>query len=123
MLTAGMKALYRDYFEDTFDKTCVIVRTAGTSDGMGGYGTETTFAGTVACRIGFPIGGATEGVAAGQLQAVGTHVITMPAFTDIGPSDRVTIGTRVFNVIGGTGERSHELSRRVAVNEINEGVS
>ena len=92
---------------------------------MGGYGTETTFAGTVACRIGFPSGnsGATEGVAAGQLQAVGTHVITMPAFTDIGPSDRVHIGTRVFNVIGGTGERSHELSRRVAVNEINEGVS
>lgn len=123
MLTAGALELMRGRIEDTFDQTCVVVREAGTavSDGMGGFNAGTTAAGTYTCRIAPTIRLPIEALTADQVQSIGTHIVTLPALTDVRPSDRIVSGTRTFSVTGGTGDRSYELSKRVLCTEINEG--
>jgi head-tail adaptor len=120
MLTDGALEFYRETLGLTYPDTCTIERVQGSADGMGGFTYGTTVAGTYACRIapqGMP---PFEVLVAGQMQAVSTHVITFEALTDIRPTDRIKSGTRVFNVTGGTGDRSWELSKRVLANEVNE---
>lgn len=124
MLTNGALAFYREHMERAYPDTCVIPRTsAGTSDGMGGVTGGTSTAGTYACRVapaGMP---AFEKLTASQVQGVDVYTITFPALTDVRPTDTINVGARVFQVTGGTGDRSWELSKRVLAVEINEGVS
>lgn len=120
MLTPGELDVMRDVLEETLPHTCVVQRVGGTVDAMGKYTAGTTIAGTYACRIS-PAGmDPFEVIVAGQVQAIGTHRITLPALADVRPSDRIVSGTREFNVTGGTGDRSWEISKRLTVNEVNE---
>lgn len=120
MLTPGELADLRETLEETLPDTCLVQRTAGTVDAMGKPVPGTAIAGTYACRISPVAMDPFEILVAGQVQAIGTHTITFPALADIRPSDRILSGTRRFNVTGGTGDRSWEISKRITVNEVNE---
>ena len=124
MLTSGALDFYRDQLERTYPDTCVIPRTtAGSSDGMGGVTGGSTVAGTYACRIAPAYVPPFERLNASQVQSVDVYVITFPALIDVRPTDTINVGERVFQVTGGTGDRSWELSKRVLAVETNEGVS
>lgn len=95
--------------------TALIERPTQVSDTSGGYTETWATVATVACRVAVPSGG--EEVIAGKLDAVGTWTITLPALTDVAAADRITVGTRVFQVALPLRPRSWELSRRVLVTE------
>lgn len=76
--------------------TGTVERKTLTDDGAGGF-TETVTATSLPCRIGMPTG-SYERAIAGQLGAVAVSVLTFPAGSDIGEADRVTVGTRSFEV-------------------------
>lgn len=123
MLTDGMLDFYRDTLKETYPDTCVIVRSQGSADGMGGSTVVDVAVGTYACRIA-PAGlDPFEVLNASQVQAVAVYRITFPALIDVRPTDRIHVGARIFNVTGRTGDRSWELSKRVLATEVNEGAS
>lgn len=121
MLTDGMLDFYRDTLKETYPDTCVIVRSQGSADGMGGSTVVDVAAGTYACRIapaGMP---PFEVLTARQVQGVEVMTITFPALVDIRPSDKIQSGPRVYSVTGGSTDRSWELSKRVTATATNEG--
>lgn len=101
--------------------SCQIMRPYEIEDDNGGWETTSYHAvATVACRIA-PGRSVTagEGLAGDQLQRADAWLLTLPAGTDLRPSDRVKLGDREFEVLGPAGNRSVELNMRVAVIEIN----
>ncbi|MGQ9809704.1 MAG: head-tail adaptor protein, partial [Armatimonadota bacterium] len=82
------------------------------SDGAGGFTETWTPVATAACRLS-PLGQTPqEQVIAARLTNISGWVVTLPALTDVRPTDRLVIGSRTFEVVGIlTG--SWEISRRV----------
>lgn len=121
MLPSTELTSLRSELERSLPASCVIRRTTATTGNRGrpGASSPTTVA-TVACRIS-PLSGR-EGIEIEQVTTRHLWVIIMPADTDVGPNDRITSDGRTFEVVGGTGERSYELSRRVLAEEKNEGL-
>lgn len=117
--TAELESLRTDP-ERTLPDECVISRTTATEGSHGRPGASGPTETTVACRISPRSGG--EGIELDQVTARQLYNITMPAETDIGPNDQITSGSRTFQVVGGTGERSYEITRRVFAEERNEGL-
>lgn len=120
MLPSTEIAALRGELERSLPATCVISRKAATTGNRGRPGASSSAVETVACRIS-PLSGR-EGIEVEQLTTRQLWVITLPAETDIGPTDRITSAGRTFEVVGGTGERSYELGRRVYAEEKNEGL-
>ncbi len=121
--SAGEIASIQRELDRDLPDSCQIMRLVATEPDDGGWEEIDYIAvATVACRVA-PARSVTagEGLAGEQLQRVDAFTLTLPANTDIRPSDRVTLGDRTFEVSGPTGDRSVELNRRVAVIEINHG--
>jgi head-tail adaptor len=96
-------------------ESATITRFTFVSDGMGGQIETPAVAGTPACRVG--PGKASERVIAGRLTVVTVFPVTFPAGTDVRSSDRITVGTRTFEVIG-DGAHALETARRVECVEV-----
>lgn len=121
MLPSSELSSLRAELERSLPDSCVIKRPVSSSGNRGRPGvSSTTTVATVACRISPRSGG--EGVELEQVTTRQLYQVTLPAETDIGPSDTIESGGRTFHVVGGTGDRSYELSRRVFVEERNEGL-
>ncbi len=98
-------------------ETCSISRNTPASDGMGGWSESwANLATGVACRLS-PAGSTTEGELAARLAAESGWVITLPTGQDVTTKDRLSVGTRLFEVVGVLA-RSWELSRRVVATEV-----
>lgn len=120
MLTAGKLQRARFVLERTLPSQCTIHRDTATEGSLGRPGASPTTVGTVACRIN-PLSG-NEAIEIEQVTTTQVYQVTLPAESDIGPGDRITSDGRTFQVVGGTGERSWEVSRRVFAEERNEGL-
>lgn len=113
MLTSAELTALRATQALTLDLTAVITRGGGTtSDGAGGtVQTAATTVATVACRLAPAQTADREALVAGGLQAQAAWRIAVPQGTDVRRTDRLTIGTRVFEVISVYGPRSYETAR------------
>lgn len=118
-LSAGDIAAMRDTTEGYLPETCSIMRRTVTPDGRGGSAiTWATLAAGVPCRLSPQTTRVqAEQVVAGKQSAVTRWTITIAAATAIAVTDRVQIGSRIFDVDTVTA-RSWELSRRVECVEV-----
>lgn len=112
---AAMRAQALELMPDT----AVIVRPTYGADGQGGRTeTGTTTVATVACRL-MP---ATQNQRERQLaERIGSDfdwLITLPYGSDVRAADRLTIGTRSFEVVGMMTPHSWDTAVRVAGVEI-----
>lgn len=111
----GMQALAADLLPDT----AAITRTQTTRDSSGGVKTaSTTNVATVPCRVTVRSqdGSAREDVHAERPTSRVEWILTVPAGTDLRASDRVTVGSRVFEVTGLLAG-SYEAHRRAVCQE------
>lgn len=105
---------FEDLVSDASDDTAIIARNMGTvSDGHGGYIEDWRNSGTVAVKMSAIGGSPIEQMIGQQLVGVSDMMLTMPVGTDIRSSDRVTVGSQVYEVDGVTPPRTHETRRRV----------
>lgn len=65
-----------------------------------------------------PIGASAEALAADELAAVTHWLLKTPIGTDIRPSDRVLCNGKTFEVSGGTGSKTWEITRNFYLTEI-----
>lgn len=104
----------QDLIETTFPNTGVIKRYTNTNDGFGGFTQSESTVVTVNCA--FYINSTKDVIVADGQQNQSTFTILFPVGTDITNKDRVSIGSRVFEVIQ-VQSRSYELVIRVEVVE------
>jgi hypothetical protein len=83
----------------------------------GGWGQAFTTVGTTKCHLS-PIGPSSEALAADELAAVTKWLLTTPVATDIRPSDRILCNGKTFEVSGGTGNKTWEITRNFYLTEI-----
>jgi SPP1 family predicted phage head-tail adaptor len=95
--------------QQTMTETVVVSRRTLTSDSLGGRTDSWTTAATTVGRIA-PVS-AGEAILAGQQRIVANWKITLPANTDVRNEDRLTIGSRVFEVVGIQGAETRETAR------------
>lgn len=100
-----------------------VQRLTRVSDGGGGFTDEWTDQATVAARIA-PVGGG-EPITVGRKSTIGgriidatTHVVTLPAGTDVLATDRLVIDGALFEVTLVRVRGALELVRRVEVKEV-----
>lgn len=99
----------RSVQQQTMTETVVISRRTLTTDSIGGYTDSWATASTTVGRIA-PVG-ANEATLAGQQRILANWKITLPASTDVRNEDRLTIGSRVFEVVGIMGAETRETAR------------
>lgn len=118
MLSTDELDAMRSTLEASLPDTAEVKRRTLTSDGAGGFTEGWQDRGTaVACRVA-PTGWVPEErVIAERMAAKSTWTITLPALTDVGPADRLLVGSRVFEVAGVLA-RSGEISRRCVCSEV-----
>lgn len=96
--------------------TATIQRGPATST-AGGWSQTFPTVGTTKCHLS-PIGPSSEALAADELAAVTKWLLTTPAGTDIRPSDRIVCNGKTFEVSGGTGSKTWEITRNFYLTEI-----
>ena len=98
--------------------TVQIERLTRVSDGGGGS-TETWTAqpDAVPCRIA-PLGGGEGGQAGGRVSDQTTHVLTLPAGTEISEADRLLVAGVRYEVTAVRERGAWEISRRVEAREM-----
>jgi head-tail adaptor len=117
--TADVDAM-RATLEESLPDSCAVVRGTYASDGAGGRTQSGSSSTTVACRVSptsLTLRNA-ELITGERLTAVAPWTITLPAETDVTVSDRITSGSRTFEVAAVLDPRSWELGRRVLCEEI-----
>jgi hypothetical protein len=98
----------------TFDLTATITRpSGGTDDGAGGRLPTSPATSTSPCRLAPHRGEKGEEVVAGAIQGMNQWDITFPALTDVQSKDRITIGTKSYEVISLRAPSSRETARTV----------
>ena len=95
----------------TMTEVCTVTRRTLTTDSAGGYTDAWATASTTVCRVA-PVG-ASEAVLAGQQRSLANWKLTLPAGTDVADADRLTVGSRVFEVVGILGAETRETARVV----------
>lgn len=117
MLTAGDIAAMRGTAESALPDTATLERLTSTSDGGGGF-TEAwaTQGAAIPCRIA-PLGGGEGGNAGGRVSDETSHVVSLPAETDVTESDRLVIAGRTYEVTVVRERGEWEISRRVEAKE------
>ena len=105
----------QDLIETTFPSTGVIKRYANTNDGFGGFTQSESTVASADCA--FYINSTKDVIVADGQQNQSTFTILFPVGTDITNKDRVSIGSRVFEVIQ-VQSRSYELVKKVEAVEI-----
>lgn len=116
MLTASELSAMRSTLTGSLADTAEIKRRTLVSDGAGGYTESWSTVATVSCRVAPAGRSGDERRIADRLTAIGAWLVTLPATTDIAVADRITVGSRTFEVAGVLA-RSDEISRRVVCTE------
>lgn len=107
----------RSTLDTSLPDTAQVQRKTLTPDGAGGFTESWATVATVACRIS-PSGRSPEERAiADRLTATSAWTLTVPALTDIQPSDRIIVGNRTFEVVAAL-SRSTEIGRRLMCIEV-----
>lgn len=115
VLTAGELSQARAEMNATLPATCAIHRATRTANDSGGWADVFASVGSVACRVSYQT--ARESLIAGRIAAETTHVIRVPALTDIRAGDQVVEFSDVYE-IGPPLTRSEELIRGVLATRI-----
>ncbi len=117
MLTADELAAMREEVEASLPDTAQVQRRTLTPDGAGGFGESWQTVATVACRVAPSGRSPDEQVIAERLTTTSVWTLTLPADTDVRPTDRIVVGARTFEVVASLA-RSDEIARRVVVTEV-----
>lgn len=118
MLPAAELAQMQVEVERTLVDTCAIVRVEVTGQDDYGYPVKDETRTEVACRISPETSNRGEQIIAERMQLVAPFLITLPADTDVRPSDQIESDGRTFNVASGVGGRTWEIVKRVLVDEV-----
>lgn len=89
-----------------------VTRATSTSDGRGGRTMVWVTVASVPCRVA-PDTTRAEGTVADVVTNVQRWMLTMPSGTNVLPDDRISVGTRTFEVVAIRSARSFEVSCRV----------
>lgn len=118
MISAGELASIKAESLRAMPDTATILRNtpARTSGGSTpGYASV----GTTRCRLSASVlGGGNEQVAAGQLVSVMGYTLVVPPGTNIKNSDRIQVGSSVFEVISGKTDASWNMSDAYTLQKI-----
>lgn len=118
MLTDAELAAMRATGDSALPDMCAIYRDTLAADDIGGFEVdETTLVARVACRLA-PPQRKSELVLAERLDALALWIVTLPAGTDIAPTDRITCNGRSFEVVDIGQPHSWEINHRIAVVEL-----
>lgn len=124
-LDPGELSEARADLEETLADEAIIERPTSQSDGAGGRTTNWSVFATVPCAIA-PIGGGepvsfaqkgSTGTAGDRIDDRTTHILTIPAETEIEETDRVVVSESTYEVSLVRKRGSQELVRRVQVKE------
>jgi len=91
--------LFRRIHVETLKDTCTISRATLAADGMGGHTETWATVATVACRLNTSGTRPNETATADQIRNNTDFIITVPNGTDVRNADRITIGSRTFEVV------------------------
>lgn len=112
VLSSARLGRMREVAERTMVDSCAIRRQVEASDGQGGTTATWSTVATVACRVA-PVGRTpAERTVAEQVQADTLWTVTLPAETDVRPSDRIVSDERTYHVVKAL-HRTYEIERRV----------
>lgn len=117
LLSAGELTAMRSVQSETSPGTAVISRNTPTSDGMGGWTDAWVAIGTVDGRVAPAQESGSERLVADKITEEDAWVITLPYATDVTAKDRVTIDSRLFEVVTVL-PWSWETARRVVATEV-----
>ena len=117
MLSATEIDAMRSTLDDSLPDTAQVQRRTLTSDGAGGFTESWSTVATVACRVASSGQSPQERVIAERLATASVRTVTLPALTDVRPTDRVVVGGRTFEVVD-TPAPSYELARRVICTDV-----
>lgn len=112
MLTASEITAMRATANQALPDTCTIQRRTTTSDGGGGSSVTWANLTVLACRLA-PLGGGEAATVGGRITDESTHVVTLPAGSDVIEADRLLIADQVYDVTLVKSRAAWELSRRV----------
>lgn len=119
-ITAGEITDIQNAMGSFLGGTAVIMRSAGASDGIGGFTSSFVAHGTVAARIGLlsrdEFGGQ-QLVVGEQLSEITSYVLNVPAGTDVTETDRIQFAGRTYEVASVIRRTPDELIRRVRIRE------
>lgn len=96
-------------------ETATVLTHGQASDGGGGRSSTYTPSVTVPARLAHAGGGET-GTQGDRISDETTHIITLPAGTQVTESDRIRIGTTDYDITA-IRQASYEVTRRVEVKE------
>lgn len=117
MLTETDLAILRAAQEAAMPDTCTVQRLTLEDDGYGGQTEEWDDVASYACRLA-PVADPKELLLAGQTVQVADWMATLPHNADVRAADRITIGTRVLEVVGVVQGSSWQTALRVTAKEI-----
>ncbi len=123
MLTAAEIASMRATQATAQPDTGIVIRYAGTADGMGGFTQGTAAAGTIPGRL-MPMGGysANEGLGAAQPVSVSGYWWTCAYNADIDVDDMLRVGSQLLRVVEVNLDAGWETAKRCKVQAYNQGV-
>lgn len=96
--------------------TATVRRLTRVPSGGGGYTDSWVDVATVACRIA-PVGGGEGATVGDAVSDRTTHVVTLPALTDVAEADRLVVDGQTLEVTLAKKRGTWELSRRCEVVE------
>lgn len=109
MLTDAQMTAMRAAQEAAMTQTATITRLTKSSDDMGGYTQETSTA-TAACRIAPTLNMPDATIYAGRLQEGLPWRVYFPTGTDVLEGDRLTVGSKDFEVLGILAPHTYETA-------------
>lgn len=116
MISAADLASMRSAMDQSLPDSCDVVRATIASDGAGGETTGWASVATVACRVSPATG--REGLIAAALASVGPWIVTVPAETDAGVTDRIAWRGRTFEISSVLAPSTWEIARRLNCTEV-----
>lgn len=117
MLTDGELAELQALDESTMTDTATISRPTRASDNAGGQTLTYATVATVACRLLRTGTRPGDGVTAGRQQVATDTPLHFPTGTDVRNADRITVGTRTFEVVSPQ-DHTWQTSLRVLAVEV-----
>ncbi len=104
---------------DSLPDTAIISRRTLSVDTRGGQTASWATVSTVTCRLSpIKLIRGAEVEENGAEHDVESWLVTLPANTDVRPTDRVVINTRTFEIVGGAGQQSWELFTGLRCQEV-----
>lgn len=110
---ASMQALQAQ----TMVTACYIGRRSYAADGLGGQ-TETITSAAAVCRVAASANAPDYQIAGARIGEAQLWRLTFPAETDVRKTDRITVGARVFEVLGILAPSTYETARVTVCSEV-----